>query len=58
MYLTGDSGVGRPHLEADTDRVAVEYFHGALACLIGSDLLGQGMHEPPGFGPMPSFRLQ
>ncbi|MEM1418461.1 MAG: vWA domain-containing protein, partial [Myxococcota bacterium] len=50
VYLTDDSGVGNRHMEADTDRVAVEYFHDALTRLIRSELLGEGMHEPPGFG--------
>ncbi len=46
VYLTDDSGVGGPHMEADTDRVAVERFNDALVRLITSDLRGQGMHEP------------
>lgn len=51
VYLTDDSGVGNPHLEADTDRVAVEYFADLLSRLLISDLRGQGMHEPGPFGP-------
>ncbi|MBX3252232.1 MAG: VWA domain-containing protein [Myxococcales bacterium] len=51
VYLTDDSGIGNPHMEADTDRVAVEYFHDALTRLLVSDLEGRGMHEPEGFGP-------
>ncbi len=50
-YLTDDSGVGNPHLEADTDRVAVEKFSDLLVRMITSDLRGQGMHEPGAFGP-------
>jgi hypothetical protein len=45
VYLTDESGVGNPHMEADTDRVAVERFNGLLTRLIISDLRGQGMHE-------------
>lgn len=51
VYLTDDSGIGNRHMEADTDRVAVEYFHDALTRLLVSDLEGRGMHEPEGFGP-------
>lgn len=50
VYLTDDSGIGNPHLEADTDRVAVEYFHDALTRLLVEDLRGRGMHEPGMFG--------
>lgn len=50
VYLTDDSGIGNPHLEADTDRVAVEYFHDALTRLLVDDLRGRGMHEPGMFG--------
>jgi hypothetical protein len=50
VYLTDDSGVGNPHLEADTDRVAVEFFSDLLARLVVSDLRGHGMHEPGLFG--------
>lgn len=46
VYLTDDSGVGAPHMEADTDRVAVERFNDLLTRMITSDLRGQGMHEP------------
>lgn len=45
VYLTDESGVGNPHMEADTDRVAVERFNGLLTRLVISDLRGQGMHE-------------
>ena len=45
VYLTDDSGIGNPHMEADTDRVAVEYFHDLLTRLVIDDLHGQGMHE-------------
>jgi hypothetical protein len=45
VYLTDESGVGNPHMEADTDRVAVERFNALLTRLIVSDLRGQGMHE-------------
>jgi hypothetical protein len=45
VYLTDESGVGEPHMEADTDRVAVERFNDLLTRLIVSDLRGQGMHE-------------
>ncbi len=51
VYLTDDSGIGNPHLEADTDRVAVEYFADMLTRLVISDLRGEGMHEPGVFGP-------
>jgi len=51
VYLTDDSGIGNPHMEADTDRVAVEYFNDLLTRLLISDLRGQGMHEPGAFGP-------
>ncbi len=50
VYLTDDSGVGNPHLEADTDRVAVEYFNDLLTRLMVSDVRGRGMHEPGAFG--------
>lgn len=50
VYLTDDSGVGGSHMEADTDRVAVERFNDALVRLITSDLRGQGMHEPGRLG--------
>ncbi|MCB9618535.1 MAG: VWA domain-containing protein [Sandaracinus sp.] len=50
VYLTDDSGIGAPHMEADTDRVAVEYFHDALTRLLVEDLRGRGMHEPGMFG--------
>lgn len=50
VYLTDDSGIGNPHMEADTDRVAVEYFHDALTRLLVEDLRGRGMHEPGMFG--------
>ena len=49
VYLTDDSGVGNPHMEADTDRVAVEYFNDLLTRVVVSDLRAQGMHEPAGF---------
>jgi len=51
VYLTDDSGIGNPHQEADTDRVAVEYFADLLTRLVISDLRGGGMHEPGVFGP-------
>ena len=51
VYLTDDSGIGGTHLEADTDRVAVEYFADLLTRLVLSDLQGRGMHEPGIFGP-------
>ena len=51
VYLTDDSGIGNPHMEADTDRVAVEYFADLLTRLVVSDLRGEGMHEPGPFGP-------
>ncbi len=50
VYLTDDSGVGGSHMEADTDRVAVERFNDALVRLITSDLRGEGMHEPGRIG--------
>ncbi len=50
VYLTDDSGVGGSHMEADTDRVAVERFNDALVRLITSDLRGEGMHEPGRLG--------
>lgn len=46
VYLTDDSGVGNPHMEADTDRIAVEMFSDLLTRLLISDLRGRGMHEP------------
>jgi hypothetical protein len=46
VYLTDDSGVGGHHMEADTDRVAVEMFSELLTRLLISDLQGAGMHEP------------
>jgi hypothetical protein len=51
VYLTDDSGVGAPHMEADTDRVGVERFNDLLTRLVVSDLRGQGMHEPGPLGP-------
>lgn len=51
VYLTDDSGIGHGHQEADTDRVAVEYFADLLTRLVVSDLRGEGMHEPGVFGP-------
>jgi hypothetical protein len=50
VYLTDDSGIGGSHMEADTDRVAVERFNDALVRLIVSDLRGEGMHEPGRLG--------
>ena len=50
VYLTDDSGIGNPHQEADTDRVAVEYFNDLLTRLMISDVRGWGMHEPGSFG--------
>ena len=44
-YLTDESGVGNPHMEADTDRVAIEYWNDQLTRLVTSDLRGLGMHE-------------
>lgn len=44
-YLTDESGVGNPHMEADTDRVAVEYWNDQLTRLVTEDLRGAGMHE-------------
>ncbi len=44
-YLTDESGVGNPHMEADTDRVAVEYWNDLLTRLVIEDLRGEGMHE-------------
>lgn len=49
VYLTDDSGVGGTHMEADTDRVAVEFFHDVLTRLLISDVRGEGMHEARGF---------
>jgi Mg-chelatase subunit ChlD len=46
VYLTDDSGVGGAHLEADTDRIAVEMFSDLLTRLLVSELQGRGMHEP------------
>jgi hypothetical protein len=54
VYLTDDSGVGNAHMEADTDRVAVERFNDLLTRMIVSDLRGQGMHEPGPLGPPPA----
>ena len=50
VYLTDDSGIGNPHMEADTDRVAVEHFSEVLTRMVISDLQGHGMHEPGPFG--------
>jgi hypothetical protein len=46
VYLTDDSGIGEAHMEADTDRVAIERFNDLLVRLVLSDLRGLGMHEP------------
>jgi len=46
VYLTDDSGVGGAHMEADTDRIAIEMFSDMLTRLLISDLRGEGMHEP------------
>lgn len=46
VYLTDHSGIGNPHLEADTDRVEVERFNDALVRLVTADLRGEGMHPP------------
>jgi hypothetical protein len=46
VYLTDDSGVGGHHMEADTDRIAVEMFGDLLTRMLVSDLRGLGMHEP------------
>jgi hypothetical protein len=51
VYLTDDSGIGNAHMEADTDRVAVERFADLLTRMVISDLRGQGMHEPGPLGP-------
>jgi hypothetical protein len=50
-YLTNDSGIGGHHMDADTDRVAVEKFNDLLTRLVISDLRGEGMHEPGALGP-------
>ena len=50
VYLTDDSGVGGSHMEADTDRVAVERFNDLLTRMVGADLRGLGMHEPGPLG--------
>lgn len=50
VYLTDDSGVGGAHMEADTDRVAVERFNDLLTRMVGADLRGLGMHEPGPLG--------
>lgn len=52
VYLTDDSGIGDSHMEADTDRVAVEYFADLLGRMVIADLRGEGMHEPGVFGPV------
>lgn len=54
VYLTDHSGVGAPHLEADTERVRVEHFSLLLTRLLLADLAGLGMHEP-GYGGIPDF---
>jgi hypothetical protein len=46
VHLTDDSGVGAPHLAADTDHVTVERFADLLTRLVIADLQGAGMHEP------------
>lgn len=46
VYLTDDSGVGGSHMEADTDRIAIEMFSDLLTRLLIADLRGEGMHEP------------
>jgi hypothetical protein len=46
VYLTDDSGVGAHHMEADTDKIAVEMFSDLLTRMLISDLRSQGMHEP------------
>jgi hypothetical protein len=46
VYLTDDSGIGAPHMPADTDHVTVERFADLLTRLVISDLQGAGMHEP------------
>jgi len=46
VYLTDDSGIGGSHMEADTDRVALEMFSDALTRMLIADLQGEGMHEP------------
>lgn len=51
VYLTDDSGIGAPHMEADTDRVGVERFNELLTRLLIADLRGQGMHEPGALRP-------
>jgi hypothetical protein len=48
VYLTDDSGVGGTHMEADTDRIAVEMFSDLLSRMLVSDLQGLGMHEVVG----------
>lgn len=54
VFLTDDSGIGAPHLEADTDRMRVEHFAHLLTRLLLADLAGLGMHEP-GYGGIPDF---
>lgn len=51
VYITDDSGIGGPHMDADTDRVAVETLNRLLVRLLIADLNGEGMHEPGAFGP-------
>jgi hypothetical protein len=46
VYLTDDSGVGSPHLAADTDGAVVERLGDLLTRLVIADLRGEGMHAP------------
>lgn len=46
VYLTDHSGIGNPHLAADTDQITVERFNELLFRLVVADLRGEGMHPP------------
>jgi hypothetical protein len=46
VYITDDSGIGNPHLAADTDAITVERLNDSLFRLIVQDLRGEGMHPP------------
>ncbi|HUH05262.1 MAG TPA: carboxypeptidase regulatory-like domain-containing protein [Kofleriaceae bacterium] len=57
VYLTDDSGIGNPHLAADTDQITVERFNELLLRLVVADLRGEGMHPPGDWQSWSKYRV-
>jgi hypothetical protein len=54
VHLTDHSGVGNPHLTADSSHSTVEYLNDLITRMIIADLRGEGMHAP-GFGAVAGY---